>query len=61
MQAVALHAATGRADFEIIHEKRKVIQSMDFVLVREDYKLAKPRTTLRKRKTFHRLAIESKL
>ncbi len=42
MQAAALDAATGRADFEIIHEKRKVIQSMDFVLVREDYKLAKP-------------------
>ena len=42
MQAAALHAATGRADSEIIHEKRKVIQLMDFVLVREDYKLAKP-------------------
>lgn len=31
-----------RADFEIIHEKRQVKQFMDFVLVREDYKLAKP-------------------
>jgi beta-phosphoglucomutase-like phosphatase (HAD superfamily) len=31
-----------RADFEIIHEKRQIRQFMDFVLVREDYKLAKP-------------------
>ncbi len=31
-----------RADFEIIHEKRRVRQFMDFVLVREDYKLTKP-------------------
>ena len=29
-------------DFEIIHEKRKVTQFMDCVLVREDYKFAKP-------------------
>ena len=29
-------------DFEIIHEKRQIRQFMDFVLVREDYKLAKP-------------------
>ena len=29
-------------DFEIIHEKRQVRQFMDFVLVREDYKLTKP-------------------
>jgi HAD superfamily hydrolase (TIGR01509 family) len=30
------------ADFEIIHEKRQIRQFMDFVLVREDYELAKP-------------------
>jgi HAD superfamily hydrolase (TIGR01509 family) len=30
-----------RADFEIIHEKRQIRQFMDFVLVREDYELAK--------------------
>jgi HAD superfamily hydrolase (TIGR01509 family) len=30
------------ADFDIIHEKRQVRQFMEFVLVREDYKLAKP-------------------
>ena len=31
-----------RADFEVIHEKRQITQHMDFVLVREDYNLAKP-------------------
>jgi HAD superfamily hydrolase (TIGR01509 family) len=31
-----------RTDFEIIHEKRQIRQFMDFVLVREDYELAKP-------------------
>jgi HAD superfamily hydrolase (TIGR01509 family) len=31
-----------RADFEVIHEKREIRQFMDFVLVREDYKLSKP-------------------
>jgi HAD superfamily hydrolase (TIGR01509 family) len=31
-----------RADFEIIHENRQIRQFMDFVLVREDYELAKP-------------------
>jgi beta-phosphoglucomutase-like phosphatase (HAD superfamily) len=31
-----------RADFDIIHENRHVRRFMDFVLVREDYKLAKP-------------------
>jgi HAD superfamily hydrolase (TIGR01509 family) len=29
-------------DFEIIHENRQIRQFMDFVLVREDYKLTKP-------------------
>ena len=39
---MAIVTTAKRADFEIIHEKRHVIQFMDFVLVREDYKLAKP-------------------
>ncbi|MEU6563022.1 HAD family hydrolase [Nocardia nova] len=30
------------ADFELIHENRKMRQFMEFVLVREDYELAKP-------------------
>lgn len=29
-------------NFEIIHEKRQIRQFMEFVLVREDYKLTKP-------------------
>ena len=39
---MAIVTTAKRADFEIIHEKRHVRQFMDFVLVREDYKLAKP-------------------
>jgi HAD superfamily hydrolase (TIGR01509 family) len=39
---MAIVTTAKRADFEIIHEKRQVTQFMDFVLVREDYKLAKP-------------------
>ena len=39
---MAIVTTAKRVDFEIIHEKRQVIQFMDFVLVREDYKLAKP-------------------
>jgi HAD superfamily hydrolase (TIGR01509 family) len=39
---MAIVTTAKRADFEIIHEKRRVMQFMDFVLVREDYKLAKP-------------------
>ena len=31
-----------RVDFEIIHAQRRVRRFMDFVLVREDYELAKP-------------------
>lgn len=30
------------ADFDLIHETRQIRQYMDFVLVREDYRLAKP-------------------
>ena len=39
---MAIVTTAKRVDFEIIHEKRQVRQFMDFVLVREDYKLAKP-------------------
>jgi HAD superfamily hydrolase (TIGR01509 family) len=39
---MAIVTTAKRADFEIIHEKRQVRQFMEFVLVREDYKLAKP-------------------
>ena len=39
---MAIVTTAKRVDFEIIHEKRQIRQFMDFVLVREDYKLAKP-------------------
>jgi HAD superfamily hydrolase (TIGR01509 family) len=39
---MAIVTTAKRVDFEIIHEKRRIRQFMDFVLVREDYKLAKP-------------------
>jgi HAD superfamily hydrolase (TIGR01509 family) len=39
---MAIVTTARRVDFDIIHEKRQVRQFMDFVLVREDYKLAKP-------------------
>ncbi|WP_055587032.1 HAD family hydrolase [Peterkaempfera griseoplana] len=39
---MAIVTTAKRADFELIHEKRSIRQFMDFVLVREDYKLAKP-------------------
>ena len=39
---MAIVTTAKRADFETIHEKRRIRQFMDFVLVREDYKLAKP-------------------
>jgi HAD superfamily hydrolase (TIGR01509 family) len=39
---MAIVTTARRADFEIIHEKRQIRQFMDFVLVREDYQLAKP-------------------
>ena len=39
---MAIVTTAKRVDFEIIHEKRHVRQFMEFVLVREDYKLAKP-------------------
>jgi HAD superfamily hydrolase (TIGR01509 family) len=39
---MAIVTTARRADFDIIHEKRRIRQFMDFALVREDYKLAKP-------------------
>ena len=39
---MAIVTTAKRVDFEIIHENRQVRKFMDFVLVREDYKLAKP-------------------
>jgi len=39
---MAIVTTAKRADFELIHQERKVRQFMDFVLVREDYNLAKP-------------------
>jgi HAD superfamily hydrolase (TIGR01509 family) len=39
---MAIVTTAKRADFEIIHENRQIRQFMDFVLVREDYDLAKP-------------------
>ena len=39
---MAIVTSAKRAAFAIIHEKRQVRQFMDFVLVREDYQLAKP-------------------
>ena len=39
---MAIVTTAKRADFELIHEKRQIGQFMDFVLVREDYVLAKP-------------------
>ncbi len=39
---MAIVTTSSRAAFEIIHEKRQITQFMDFILVREDYKLTKP-------------------
>ena len=39
---MAIVTTAKRVDFEIIHEKRQIRQFMDFILVREDYELAKP-------------------
>ncbi|MFB4273356.1 HAD family hydrolase [Nonomuraea sp. GTA35] len=39
---MAIVTTAKRADFELIHEKRQIKQFMDFVVVREDYELAKP-------------------
>lgn len=39
---MAIVTTAKRADFDIIHEKRRIRQFMEFVMVREDYELAKP-------------------
>jgi HAD superfamily hydrolase (TIGR01509 family) len=39
---MAIVTTAKRVDFEIIHEKRQMRRFMEFVLVREDYKFAKP-------------------
>jgi HAD superfamily hydrolase (TIGR01509 family) len=39
---MAIVTTSKRADFEIIHAARQIRQFMEFVLVREDYTLAKP-------------------
>jgi len=39
---MAIVTTAKRADFELIHQERQITQYMDFVLVREDYALAKP-------------------
>ena len=39
---MAIVTTAKRADFDIIHENRQITPFMEFVLVREDYDLAKP-------------------
>ncbi|XVV14870.1 HAD family hydrolase [Actinoplanes sp. CA-131856] len=39
---MAIVTTAKRADFDLIHEKRRIRQFMDFVLVREDYERSKP-------------------
>jgi HAD superfamily hydrolase (TIGR01509 family) len=39
---MAIVTTSRRADFEVIHEQRQITRFMEFVLVREDYELAKP-------------------
>jgi HAD superfamily hydrolase (TIGR01509 family) len=39
---MAIVTTAKRVDFELIHEKRRIRQFMDFVLAREDYVFAKP-------------------
>ncbi|MEP6816149.1 MAG: HAD family hydrolase [Marmoricola sp.] len=39
---MAIVTTAKRADFELIHQDRQITPYMDFVLVREDYTLAKP-------------------
>ena len=39
---MAIVTTAKRVDFELIHEKRQIRQLMAFVVVREDYELAKP-------------------
>ncbi|MEV6967102.1 HAD family phosphatase [Hamadaea sp. NPDC051192] len=39
---MAIVTTAKRVDFDLIHAERQIKQFMDFVLVREDYQLAKP-------------------
>jgi len=39
---MAIVTTAKRADFDLIHQERQITPYMDFVLVREDYTLAKP-------------------
>ena len=39
---MAIVTTAKRVDFEVIHEKRQIRKFMDFILVREDYKIPKP-------------------
>lgn len=39
---MAVVTTAKRADFDLIHEQRRIVPLMDFVLVREDYQQAKP-------------------
>jgi HAD superfamily hydrolase (TIGR01509 family) len=39
---MAIVTTAKRADFEVIHEHRQITRYVDFVLAREDYRLAKP-------------------
>jgi HAD superfamily hydrolase (TIGR01509 family) len=39
---MAIVTTSKRADFEVIHEKRRITGFMEFVLAREDYEHAKP-------------------
>lgn len=39
---MAIVTTAKRVDFELIHERRQIRQFMEFVLVREDYRLTKP-------------------
>lgn len=39
---MAIVTTSKRADFELVHEKRRITSFMEFVLAREDYEHAKP-------------------
>ncbi|MFC5175329.1 HAD family hydrolase [Nocardioides taihuensis] len=39
---MAVVTTAKRVDFDLIHEQRRIVPFMDFVLVREDYQQAKP-------------------
>jgi len=40
---MAIVTTSKQADFDLIHEKRNITKFFEFVLVREDYELSKPR------------------